>query len=287
MVVKELFHIHLDHSDSPKSIIYSFVYFSLFLISLIIIATFIASVIFGKAIHIDKLTEVIFYVVITLFVLGIPIFFAIYLTTKHSGWGVTDEVIVYDNGWVTMFGMGDNTGRYGWLVPLRLDWIFPEGAEARTSRGKLAMTIFPVINVIKKKKGRALVRVVIAWRFPDADYDKNVFGASAKGWISEEDYAEAKKMQEYMEKRAEENVKNGVKMPPADSWSMSGFMFDAYSWNDAAQQKGVLDDFKKEMGDAAPAPLIAFFDEPEKYRKYYWKTLVKTGKWPKGGEDGG
>ena len=277
---KEIFHIYLDHSDSPKSIIYSFVYFSLFLISLIIIATFIASVIFGKAIHIDKLTEVIFYVVITLFVLGIPISFAIYLTTKHSGWGVTDEVIVYDNGWVTMFGMGDNTGRYGWLVPFRMEWIFPKGTKTVDKKGKMLAEVAEPIRVIKKRKERSLIRISLIWKLPGPDYENNVFDAAVQGIVSSNDYAEAKRMAEYVEKKAEENIKNGLRMPVANTLFSSQFIFDAYSWNDAAQQKGVLDDFKKEMGDAAPAPLIAFFDEPEKYRKYYWKTLVKTGKWP-------
>jgi len=279
-VAKELFHLYLDHSDSPKQlprwIAYGYIAFTIYLVS-------VALIFGGLPNLIDKSWDIIVIVGGSFLFIG-PITFAVYSLLKRGGWGVTDELIIYDNGWVTMFGMGDNTGRYGWLAPLRLDWIFPAGAEARTSRGKLAMTALPVINVIKKKKGRALVRVVLAWRFPDADYDKNVFGASAKGWISEEDYAEARRMVEYLEKKAEENVKNGLKMPPADSLFESGFMFNAYSWNDAAQQKGVLDDFKKDMGDTAPAPLIAFFDDPERYQKYYWKTFLETGKWPEGRE---
>ena len=277
-MAKELFHLYLDHSDSPKVFVQSFeyVYTGFALYAIILFLT-------GLSPLLKNIFDLSEFLIGSLIILG-SVLFGMYYLTKYSGWGVTDEVIVYDNGWVTMFGMGDNTGRYGWLAPLRLDWIFPAGAEARTSRGKLAMTALPVINVIKKKKGRALVRVVLAWRFPDADYDKNVFGASAKGWISEEDYAEARRMVEYLEKKAEENVKNGLKMPPADSLFESGFMFNAYSWNDAAQQKGVLDDFKKDMGDTAPAHLIAFFDDPERYQKYYWKTFLETGKWPEGRE---
>jgi len=209
-----------------------------------------------------------------------PIFFGMYFATKYAGWGVTDEVILYDNGWMTMFGMGQGTGGYGWCAPFRVDWVLPPDTICGTKDHPVAKVKHP-LQILKKRKDKALIHIGFVWVLPDSKYENRAFNASVQGWVSRKHYEEVKELVDYVVNKAKENIERGLHIPTCEGQWFTSFSYDVYDWNEIARELGVWDTFKKEFGGNVPEPLRTFFEEPEKYKKYYWRNKLKTGDWYK------
>ncbi len=273
-MVKEVYHIWLDHSYGPKRFLYGFAFIYILLVSSFIIFPLA----FGGLNRLIETIPTMLYIVGVSLLFMAPMFFGMYFATKYAGWGVSDEVIIYDNGWITMFGMGQGTGGYGWCAPFRIEWVLPPGTVCGDKDHPIAKVKYP-LRVLKKRKDKALIHIGFVWVLPNSKYENRAFNASVQGWVSKKQYDDVKKMIDYVINKAKENIEKGLHIPQGDGRWFPDLLYYADTWNEIALEQGVWTEFKKELGENVPEPLRTFFDDTDKYKKYYWRNKLKTGDW--------
>ena len=241
-------------------------------------------------------------------VVGIPGFFLcltllLTLNEKVKGADVPiDEFILYDNGWFVFWSMETTTE--GWTAPAKLDWVLspaldrflPPAKRKKELEKELGYTpngwyvirfgsSGPSYNgyvyVKKKRKDRYKIYLAIPWVYPSDKWKNWVFFGVAGGWVDEKEYKNILKFNEFLKKKAKENVASGRVKIPAKNLKQEHFDYyqRPWFWNEVFQKENIRELYRKETGEDIPEPVRSFLFDYEKFKNVYLKNKRETGDW--------
>ncbi len=228
------------------------------------------------------------------FIVGIPgliLSLALLLTLNEKLKGAdipVDEFILYDNGWFVFWSMETRTE--GWTAPAKLDWVLPPAKKKKDLIKELGYVpngwyVFRFdlgyLYVKKRRKNKYFVFLALPWIYPSEKWKNWVFYGVAGGWLNEKEYKRLVEFTEFIKKKAEENLKNGITKIPAKNVKQEHIDYykRPWYWNEVFQKENIRELYKKETGEDIPEPVRSFLFDYEKFKKVYLKNKRETGDW--------